>query len=150
MASAAEAPAPQPTARTGALSNADPVWSNVLMLMLAAGAVRPPLVRVEVWSSSTGDGGEAQEDALLGSSAVRLADAERGKVRLELAPESRLPSFRISFVFDMCRALPRCLSLSNIAVRGRPSLTASPKMLPCYTSLPSVLHPCCSWYLAWA
>ena len=41
----------QPSARTEALSHADqcdPVWHDDLRLMLPAGTVRPPLVRVEV------------------------------------------------------------------------------------------------------
>ena len=150
----------QPSARTEVLSHADlvdPVWHDDLRLMLAAGTVRPPLVRVEVrqaqascqgraratsppsssgptlWadraaaSASRSDSGEAaqQADTLLGSAAVRLAeDAGRGKcdkvVALELAGEGRLPSFRLSFAYDMCRALPRRLTLRNVAAFGVP------------------------------
>ena len=148
--------ASQPSARIEALSHADhanPVWHDDLRLMLAAGTVWPPLVRVEVrqaqasckgsaraksppsssgptlWadraaaSASRSDGGEAaqQADALLGSAAVRLADAGRGKVvALELAGEGRLPSFRLSFTYEMCRALPRRLTLRNVAAFGVP------------------------------
>ena len=145
--------APQPSARTEALSHADqcdPVWHDDLRLMLAAGTVRPPLVRVEMrqascrssaraksppssgptlWadraaaSASCSDSGEAaqQADALLGSAAVRLADAGRGKVvDLQLAGEGKFPSFRIAFAYDMCRALPRRLTLRNVAGFGVP------------------------------
>jgi hypothetical protein len=162
--------APQPSARTEALSHADqcdPLWHDDLRVMLAAGTVRPPLVRVEVrqasfrssaranWSSartdwrrssaptlwadraaasaSCSDSGELaqQADALLGSAAVRLADAGRGKaVDLQLAGEGKLPSFRISFAYEMRRALPRRLTLRNVAGFGVPEaarIAGSPK-----------------------
>ena len=146
----------QPGARTEALSHADqcdPVWHDDLRLMLPAGTVRPPLVRVEVrqrvrrsagwqtlaktlpssgptlWSdraaasASCSDSGEAaqQADTLLGAASVRLADAGRSKVvELQLAGEGRLPSFRLSFAYEMRRALPRRLTLRNIAGFGVP------------------------------
>ena len=115
----------QPSARTKALSSTQKMmgfptsWGDELELLLAAGSVRPPLLRVSVWDSTGGDGGEAAdagaEGVLLGSKDVRLADVERGKVLdLELEHAGEGGSFSLSFAFALRPARPRQLTLRRV------------------------------------
>ena len=115
-----EGPAPQPTVRTQALSNADfPVWDDELYIVLKPGTVRPPLLRVSVWDTAFGEGGR-EHDTLLGVAEVRLNDVPKGKVLdIEVAGEQGRPDFTASFCFELTRALPREISMTNITVRRR-------------------------------
>ena len=141
----------QPSARTEALSHADqcdPVWHDDLRLMLAAGTVRPPLVRVEVrqrvrrsagwqalaktlpssgptlWSdraaasASCSDSGEAAQQADALSERRRCAWLTSQVVELQLAGEGK--SSFLSFAYEMRRAPPRRLTLRSIVGFGVP------------------------------
>ena len=115
---------PAPSVRTQALSNAtDPVWSDQLHLMLAEGSVRPPLLRIAVWDTSFSRHGlrRDEDDTLLGSTEVRLADLSSGTVLdLSLAGERGLPGFTMSFAFRFERSMPRRLTLFNVSALAVP------------------------------